>query len=226
MARVTSKQLEALRKAAACIDHMQARAFIEEANVDDSTTFRTPEEKKTALAARLASYSPDDFGRYGKITEAQLRIERSNALNRSIGWAEIRARSQNKADAIFMLGNNTHRIRIEVKSGAGDGFTVKSADKEAAMAQFGKSNLLIVWATEYFTIVLTASELLDKLNEYSAGAGSFFKNPKAKDGAYNLPIQEWKTSKRKIAFLEQIAEESYDYDELVYHSRLVKRAGD
>lgn len=221
--RATPEQLEALRKASACLDYEKARAIVENAGITESTTFTTPEQKKLALRARLAMYSDNDKGRFGKIKEIEVRIDRSNALNRPIAWREYRAHMASKNDATFYINDGANRVAIEVKSGAGDGFAVKTANKAKAIAQLKKLHKIIIWDTDYFTIVLPADELVNALEHYNKGVDTFFKQPTKKEAGYNLPIQEWNTSKRKIAFLETIAESSYSYHELVFNSRLVRR---
>lgn len=154
----------------------------------------------TAVNLAMELYSPTDKGRYGKNAEVLERVQGWLANGRTYAkWGEFFARKSGKAD----IGTRT-----EMKTGCGDWlYSCKHSDRSAIIAEYWKKETIIRWATEEFCIVCTWHELFDYLNSYNAkGIDTWFKT----NVKYNVMLsktvvmmQEYKTSKKKLAFLQE-----------------------
>lgn len=179
--------------------------------------------KKARYALMIACRNPADFGKDGKIAEAGLRLIRSLATNRPLNNNAFYAHAPNVDDTRIYV--NGKPVRIEIKTGAGDWYRTECRDVESALQAYAQESKLLIWKTFAFTIVLPFSEFLDALDNYNGkGAAQFFKSSlKATELGRVLQLQEWKTSKKKIRFLQQVARHSYSLKALFYESKLVRR---
>ncbi len=217
MKKVTLEQLEAMKAIAKMRDFEQARAAIVAAGVLPTTTFHTAEEKRIALNARAAMYNPADWGMFGKLNEIEKRV---NASQSPMPWASFKARTPNLADQTIKVDGVTYAL--EHKSGAGDWYKTHCETLDKAMAEYTKREKLLVWDTEEFTLVIPFSKLTEALDSYKGrgtqGWRSFFKASlkMTTDGcAYVVGLQEWKTSKPKIQYLQGLAEDYKEWFDLV-----------
>ena len=181
------------------------------------------ESKKARYSLMVACRNPADFGKDGKITESGLRLIRSLATNRPLNNNAFYAHAPNVDDTRIYV--NGKPVRIEIKTGAGDWYRTECRDVESALQAYAQENKLLIWKTFAFTIVLPFGEFLDALDNYNEkGAAQFFKsNLKATELGRVLQLQEWKTSKKKIRFLQQVARHSYNLKALFYEGKLVRR---
>lgn len=182
------------------MNHLQARKFIEYLKIDGGT-----QVKKEAFpyVARIIEflYSPDDYGRNGKISEVQERLNRWYENNRPLcAWHELHARRNGKSDL-------QNKKQEEMKTGAGDWLYSNTANtREDIIAQYRNRQSLIYWKTEHFAIRCTWEQLFDYMEEYNnKGVAQFFKinikyNPQVNKSVCML--QEWKSSKKKIEFFK------------------------
>lgn len=179
--------------------------------------------KKARYALMIACRNPADLGRDGKIAEAGIRLIRSLATNRPLNNRAFYAHSASADDTrIFIDGK---QVRFEIKTGAGDWYRTHARTREDAIAEYQQENKLVIWKTFAFTIVLPFNELIQRLDEYNEkGAAQFFKsNLKVDELGRVLQLQEWKTSKKKIRFLQLVARQSYNLRTLLYDGKLVRR---
>lgn len=179
--------------------------------------------KKARYALMIACRNPADLGRDGKIAEAGIRLIRSLATNRPLNNRAFYAHSASADDTrIFIDGK---QVRFEIKTGAGDWYRTHARTREDAIAEYQQENKLVIWKTFAFTIVLPFNELIQRLDEYNEkGAAQFFKSSlKVDELGRVLQLQEWKTSKKKIRFLQQVARHSYNLRTLLYDGKLVRR---
>lgn len=179
--------------------------------------------KKARYALMIACRNPADHGKDGKIAEAGIRLIRSLATNRPLNNRAFYAHSPTADDTrIFIDGK---QVRFEIKTGAGDWYRTQARTVESALAEYQQENKLIIWKTFAFTIVLPFNELIQRLDEYNEkGAAQFFKSSlKVDELGRILQLQEWKTSKKKIRFLQSIARQSYNLRTLLYDGKLVRR---
>lgn len=185
--------------------------------------YASDEAKKARYSLMIACRNPADFGKDGKIAEAGLRLIRSLATNRPLNNNAFYAHAPNDDDTRIYV--NGKPVRIEIKTGAGDWYRTECRDVESALQAYAQENKLLIWKTFAFTIVLPFSEFLDALENYNEkGAAQFFKsNLKATELKRVLQLQEWKNSKKKIRFLQQVARHSYSLKALFYESKLVRR---
>ena len=181
------------------------------------------ESKKARYSLMVACRNPADFGKDGKITESGLRLIRSLATNRPLNNNAFYAHAPNVDDTRIYV--NGKPIRLEIKTGAGDWYRTECRDVESALQAYAQENKLLIWKTFAFTIVLPFSEFLDALDNYNEkGAAQFFKSSlKVNELGRVLQLQEWKTSKKKIRFLQQVARHSYNLKALFYESKLIRR---
>lgn len=202
MAKVNSEQLETLRKVAKCANYLKARKMVEESGIISSTTFVTTEEKRVALYARSACYNPADLGKDGKLNEIAHRV---NASRSPMPWKSFNARRSGLSDQTFKLEGNTYSF--EHKSSNGDFFHTSAETLEDAFKEWSKNpNKLLYWDTQYFTLVIPANKLLNALNGYRLGWKTFFRM-----NGNVVYCQPFHTSKKKLAFLEQLADEYSEY---------------
>ena len=179
--------------------------------------------KKARYALMIACRNPADFGKDGKIAEAGLRLIRSLATKRPLNNNAFYAHAPNVDDTRIYI--NGKPVRLEIKTGAGDWYRTECRDVESALQAYAQENKLLIWKTFAFTIVLPFGEFLDALDNYNEkGAAQFFKSSlKVNELGRVLQLQEWKTSKKKIRFLQQVARHSYNLKALFYESKLVRR---
>ena len=179
--------------------------------------------KKARYALMVACRNPADFGKDGKIAEAGLRLIRSLVTNRPLNNNAFYAHAPNVDDTRIYVDGKP--IRLEIKTGAGDWYRTECRDVESALQEYAQENKLLIWKTFAFTIVLPFSEFLDALENYNEkGAAQFFKSTlKVNELGRVLQLQEWKTSKKKIRFLQQVARHSYNLKALFYEGKLIRR---
>ena len=179
--------------------------------------------KKARYSLMVACRNPADFGKDGKVTEAGLRLIRSLATNRPLNNRAFYAHAPNVDDTRIYIDGKP--VRIEIKTGAGDWYRTACRDVESALQAYAQENKLLIWKTFAFTIVLPFGEFLDALENYNEkGAAQFFKSSlKVNELGRVLQLQEWKTSKKKIRFLQQVARHSYNLKALFYEGKLIRR---
>lgn len=180
------------------MDYETARRFIDYLNITNGTTvMRDAFPYIIAIIEKL--YNPADYGRNGKIAEVEERLTRwYENMRPCCRWFELHARKNGKSD----IANG---LQEEMKTGAGDWlYSCTACTREAIIAQYRHRQSLIYWKTEYFTIRCTWEQLFDYMDCYNdKGIEQFFKvNIKynVQDNKAVCMLQEWKTSKKKIAF--------------------------
>ena len=185
--------------------------------------YASDEAKKARYSLMIACRNPADFGKDGKIAEAGLRLIRSLVTNRPLNNNAFYAHAPNVDDTRIYVDGKP--IRLEIKTGAGDWYRTECRDVESALQEYAQENKLLIWKTFAFTIVLPFSEFLDALENYNEkGAAQFFKSTlKVNELGRVLQLQEWKTSKKKIRFLQQVARHSYNLKALFYEGKLIRR---
>ena len=185
--------------------------------------YASDEAKKARYSLMIACRNPADFGKDGKIAEAGLRLIRSLATNRPLNNNAFYAHAPNVDDTRIYIDGKP--VRLEIKTGAGDWYRTECRDVESALQAYAQENKLLIWKTFAFTIVLPFGEFLDALDNYNEkGAAQFFKSTlKVNELRRVLQLQEWKRSKKKIRFLQQVARHSYNLKALFYESKLVRR---
>lgn len=201
MKRVTKEQLNALQAIA-----KNERNFLEVRKkcaewVDDGTSFYTAEEMETAINARAAGYSPRDLGAMGKILEIEKFSRARLTAGKPILWGELHARKPSLDD--LRVKANGRYYRIECKTGAGDFWKTACTDIASALDEVAKSPKYLLWETEEFTIFVSFSTWIEELEKYPLGAATFYKLNQKK---HKLQTQEYKKSRKKIRFLQSIAE--------------------
>jgi hypothetical protein len=216
--KVTIEQLQAMREIAKLADFEEARHLFALLGVTPRTTFNTEEEKRIALKCRAAMYNTRDKGMYGKLNEIEKRV---NASKAPMPWHSFAARTPNLADQTIKVDGVTYAL--EHKSGAGDWYKTHCETLEKAMSEYTKRNKILVWDTDEFTLVIPFNKLIEGLDSYNGrgkakGWKTFFKTTlsMASDGtAYVVGMQEWKTSKPKIKYLQDLADENAEWFDLV-----------
>lgn len=189
-----AKILEAFHKG----DFEAARACAKAIGLE-SGTIVLAKDYNLALLVLKKLYNPADKGLMGKYGEVEERVTRWQENNRLYAhWQEFHARKSGRAD----IGNDT-----EMKTGCGDWlYSYYHGDRESIIEEYYHKAGKIRWATEEFIIECSWSELLDYLASYNdKGLATWFKS----NVKYNpmisktvVMMQEYKTSKKKIAYLQ------------------------
>lgn len=179
------------------LNYIQARAFIEYLHINAKTAVM---HDAFPYVIRIIEklYNPADFGANGKIKEVERRLNEWYENKRPVCmWYELHARKSGKSD----IRRNMH----EYKTGAGDWlYSTVNSDYESILQEYRNKQTIIEWETEFFHITCTWQELFDYMDTYNEkGFAQFFKrgvkyNPQLTKTV--VMLQEWKTSKKKIAF--------------------------
>ena len=179
------------------MDHETARKFIEYLQISAKTTvMRDAFPIMPLIIEKL--YNPMDYGKYGKIGEVERRLDEWYKNGRfCCMWYELHARKSGKSD----IGKTMH----EYKTGAGDWlYSTVNCDFESILNEYKHKQTVIEWHTEFFHIVCTWEQLFDYMATYNdKGAEQFFKTCVKYNAQLTktvVMLQEWKTSKKKIAF--------------------------
>lgn len=216
MKKVTFEQLEGMKKIAAITDFEQARRAFACLGVEANTAFYTYEEKKIALACRAALYNPAGYGWGGCINEANKRIDRTEVTCTPMLWIDFSVRRLTSDDQKIRMKDGRF-FHIEHKSGAGDWYLTKADNLEAALQAYRQERKILVWDTDDFQLVMPVADFLDGLATYGKGAATFFKSKlvyKPGVGKYLLQMQTYTTSKKKIKFLQELAQQGSSWKTL------------
>ena len=216
MKKVTKEQLKAMKEIATITDFEQARRLFSLLGVEADTSFYTYEEKKIALACRAAMYNPAGTGWGGCINEANKRIDRSEVTCKPMLWADFSIRRLTSDDQKIRMKDGRF-FHIEHKSGAGDWYLTKADTLKAALQAYRQERKILVWDTDDFQLVMPVADFLDGLATYGKGAETFFKSKlvyKPGIGKYLLQMQTYTTSKKKIKFLQELAEQGSSWKTL------------
>ena len=216
MKKVTKGQLEAMKEIGTLTDFEQARRLFVLLGVDADTAFYTLEEKQVALACRAALYNPAGLGMYGCLNEAERRIDRSEVTCKPMMWEDFSVRRYTADDQRIRNANGGY-YRLEHKNGAGDWYTTKANTVEKALEAYRKENKILVWYTEDFQLVMPFADFIKGLEGYKGGVETFFKKKlvhRPAIGKYTLQMQTYTTSKKKIQFLQALAEQGSSWKAL------------
>lgn len=196
--RITTQELENVKAIADIYGFKAARKLAKALDFTPKSIISS-KDIMLALDTALALYNPADLGMYGKNKEAMERaLQKLENGVKWFYWEEVWARKTGRAD----IGRRT-----EMKSGAGDWLYSLRADTwDGIIKEYRHKQTMILWDTEFFRILATWEQLLDYLESYnSKGLATWFKscvkyNPMTSRAC--IMMQEFKTSKKKIAFLQ------------------------
>ena len=209
MKKVTFEQLEAMQAIARMIDFKEAREAFAKIGVSADTSFYTMKEKQLALACRAAMYDPAGFGWNGCLNEAERRIDRSEVTCAPMLWEDFSVRRMDKDDQRIKNAEGGF-YRLEHKNGAGDWYTTRAKTLEKALEAYSKENKILVWYTDDFQLVMPFGQFVEGLKGYNGSVETFFKKSlvyRPTIGKYTLQMQTYTTSKKKIRFLQELAEQ-------------------
>lgn len=160
------------------------------------------------LEYRKLEYSETDYGRNGKLSEVQERVELAMVRAKNLRYSDLCAHRPGNADLRY--GRKT----VEKKTGAGDWLVShKHATREGIVKEYSRKKTLIHWEVKelFIDITCTWAELMDYLSHYRTakngpekGAAFWFKSePKATSDSdkWILEIQTYKTSPKKLDYL-------------------------
>ena len=182
------------------MDFETARKFIEHVGIKPETLI---EKDAFPLIPQILEflYNPADYGKNGKIREVEERLSRyfENEYVFTCKWSECHARKTGRSDV--------GKRQEEMKTGAGDWLrSFKYFSMEEIVDEYSKRKSIILWSTDYFRIRCSWRQLMEYLDTYNEkGKYQFFKKAVKMDNMTNqvvVMLQEWKTSKKKIAFLQ------------------------
>lgn len=198
---LTNEQRECLSSALRSYrgDFMALRAAVADCGITKDTLVK-PADFPLMQRVAAMSYNPADKGINGKTQEVEFRCARYQQINRALRWGEFFARSAGRVD------NCAHGIKYEDKSGAGDWLrSRKAATREEAIEEYRNHKEWIRWIVPDCDICFVCpwSVLFDILDSYNdKGCEQFFKsNVKMVDNGIIVQLQEFRTSKKKMAWL-------------------------
>lgn len=182
------------------MDFKTARKFIEYLNINGGSVVMHDAFPIVSCIIPFL-YNPDDKGANGKCEEVIERLTRWYENNRPCcRWHELHAKRNGQSDM-------NSRKQEEMKTGAGDWlYSHTGTTRTEIINEYRNRESLIYWKTEYFIIRCSWRELFDYMDTYNdKGVEQFFKtcikyNPQVNKAVCQL--QEWKTSKKKIAFFK------------------------
>lgn len=183
------------------MDFETARRFIEHVGITAETLI---EREAFPIIPQLLEYlyNPADYGKNGKIAEVEERLTRyyENKHVFTCKWSQCHARKSGHSD----IGSEKQE---EMKTGAGDWLrSYRYFSMTEIVDEYSKRDSIILWSTDYFRIRCTWRQLMEYFNTYNdKGKYQFFKSNIKMDNMTNqvvVMLQEWKTSKKKIAFLQ------------------------
>lgn len=154
-----------------------------------------------ALKLRELLFNPDDYGINGKLseTEENLQLWAENEHIYSLPWRCFFTKAHGRTDI------ETNGERYEKKTGAGDWlYSKRFSEWNAIINEYKRKTSYIIWETDSFRIVATWTDFLNYLESYNEkGLTTWFKSC-IKYSMYGacLQMQEFKTSKRKLSYLE------------------------
>lgn len=182
------------------MDFETARRFLDHIGISADTLI---EREAFPLVPQILEYiyNPADYGKNGKIAEVEERLSRyyENKHVFTCRWGECHARKSGRSD----IGKRQE----EMKTGAGDWLrSYKYFSMHDIVDEYSKRESLILWQTDFFRIRCTWRQLLEYFDTYNEkGKYQFFKSNVKMDNLTSqvvVMLQEWKTSKKKIAFLQ------------------------
>lgn len=180
-------------------DYMMIRRGIHQLGITGET-YVLPADFELVQRVLALSYKDTDKGAYGDQAEVSRRCNRHAELNRPLKWAAFFARRAGQVDNIY------HGIKMEDKSGAGDWLKSHTAQtREEAIAEYRTRKDWIRWIVEDYDICFICPwpVLFDVLDTYNEkGCAQFFKsNVYPTDSGIVVQLQEFRTSKKKLAWL-------------------------
>lgn len=192
--KATAERMEEIIRKYTEEDYLSVREEVDKLGIVKNTVVPA-EYMNLACRLRWLMYNPADFGRNGKVAEFEYRVDGWLENGRTwCHWRELCARKTGKVDA----GKNE-----EHKTGAGDWLRSQRYETfEAILAEYARKETYIVWRTDYFSIRCKWCELFDYLTGYNGNVETWFnRSLKYGDAEVVVKLQEWKTSKKKIAYL-------------------------
>lgn len=181
----------------------------------------TEESKRAALDWYTRELVRQDgegsTGSYGKLFEVTTRIEWSIIHKTPYAIDDVKSRNCKLTDMTAKIDGAN--VSIELKTG--HGAIVQGPDRETCIKEFAKllkSNKLFVWdyLKDGCPIVYRVADLFDKLEEYNGDIDTWLV---WKDGngtrETSLSFQTFHTSKKKMAHLESMAFDSYDWQTIM-----------
>ena len=181
----------------------------------------TEESKRMALdwyARELVRQDGEgSTGSYGKLFEVSTRIEWSILHKTPYAIDDVKSRNCKLNDMTAKIDGAVHRIELKT----GHGAIVQGADRAECLAEFAKllkSNKLFVWdyLKDGCPMCYKVADLFAKLEEYNGEIDTWLV---WKDGngerSTALSFQTFHTSKKKMAHLEGMAFESYDWQTIM-----------
>jgi len=183
-------------------DFMTVRAIVRDYGVEPTTQIATD---AFAIMAKIAgwTYNPADKGRNGKHREVVKRLKLKVAAGATFTyWAEFFAHKTDEKDMIGLDGLN-----YESKTSVGDFNRCQFSSLEQMRACYErKVNDRLDWdyPAAKLHVVCTWAEFFSYLESYNdKGLTTWYKsNVKLSNHGYIFSLQEIKTSKKKLAYLQ------------------------
>lgn len=183
-------------------DYLTVRAILRDNGVAPSTQIAT---EAFAIMAKIAgwTYNPADKGRNGKHREAVKRLKiKVESGAKFTYWSEFFAHNANEKDMVGLDGLN-----YENKTSVGDFNHCRYSSLEQMRACYEqKVNDRLDWdfPAAKLHVVCTWAEFFSYLEAYNdKGLATWYKsNVKLTSNGYVFSLQEIKTSKKKLAYLQ------------------------
>ena len=177
----------------------------------EQKTLSTEAAKLFALQWYKESLKETDKGYYGKVFEVTARVMWSIYHDTAMALLDFKARPANIADMRITLDGK--RYEIELKTGTGN--LAQGASPAEALQRLGKlanSNKLIVWdyRKDGCPLAMEARRFFQMLEDYNGNVETWFTLNRDTNGTWGVKLQP--VSKRKGAYLDEVAGDGYDWE--------------
>lgn len=177
---------------------------------------------KEELEKQVLKGSTDFWGHYNEVS---FRIRYSIVHGIPFPVNDSKCRSCRFNDAVIKIENRVTKIEIKTNTGS----FVYTKDKSNIMPEFEKltkENPLIIWhySMNEEPLIYFFNDLMTALANYNdKGLATWLvinDGEKRKDKMHSLKLQVYKNSGKKMAYLNSLAFESYDYDTILQYRML------
>lgn len=185
----------------------QEAMYTNEAKLDALAWYAEQMEAETAKGST---------GAYGKLFEVHSRIMWAVYHNKPFAINDVKARPCGLCDMCMVLDGK--RYNVEVKTGHGS--LAYGASPAEALAEFGKltrSAKIIVWdyRKDGTPLAMKACDFFQMLEDYNGNIETWFAIAESTTGQWSVKLQPVHTSKKKLAYLDEMSGSGYDWETIL-----------
>lgn len=177
----------------------------------------TESAKREALAwyaeQMEAETAKGSTGAYGKLFEVHSRIMWSIYHKTPFLLNDVKARPCGLNDMCVVLDGK--RYNIELKTGHGSlAYGASPAEALAEFAKLTRSAKIIVWdyRKDGTPLAMKACDFFQMLEDYNGNIETWFAIAESTSGQWAVKLQPVHTSKKKLAYLDEMSGSGYDWE--------------